>query len=202
MSLQLHPHVAKKGILPTEYVLQVTDTKPANTFIFSEKDLPGYSSRQRAGPRINGGAAGSSSSRLMRQSQGPQGIDKNRRGQGRRGVPSKLHLKPHKYSTYVAHEEQTALAGRIKQEVSCSPVDNGDYKQAMEKRAAEAAKKMKPKLELIEGLPTATGGGMMGLGAPASFDSFIVCSTQFLSISGMLTQHRKPRVRRRRSPRN
>jgi hypothetical protein len=45
----------------------------------------------------------------------------------------------------------------------------------MEKRAEEAAKKMKPKLELIEGLvTTASRGGTTALRAGASFDTFIV----------------------------
>ncbi len=77
-------------MLPAEYVLQVTDSKPANTFVFSEKDLLGYSSRQRAGVPSVGGATVSAGSRLIHQGQRPHGIDKPRRGQGRKGIPSKL----------------------------------------------------------------------------------------------------------------
>jgi len=52
-----------------------------------------------------------------------------------------------------------------------------NYKQVMEKRAQETAKKMKPKLELIEGLVAANGAGTIPGRAGASFDTFIVCIT-------------------------
>ena len=88
MSLLLHPDVARKGDLPAEYILEVVSAKPANTFVFNEKDLPGYLSKQRASSKTNSGVTASAAARLTHQSQGPQGIDKHRRGAGRRGIPS------------------------------------------------------------------------------------------------------------------
>ena len=53
MSLLLSPEVANIHQLPREYNMAVTDQDAINTFIFSEKDLPGYRkySHDRAPPR-------------------------------------------------------------------------------------------------------------------------------------------------------
>lgn len=42
MSLLLTPEAATAQGLPREYNMVVTDPDAMNTFIFSEKDLPGY----------------------------------------------------------------------------------------------------------------------------------------------------------------
>ena len=58
MSLMLLPHIApnldaKKREVPKEYNLRITDPSTINTFVFTEKDLPGYKkySHDRAPPR-------------------------------------------------------------------------------------------------------------------------------------------------------
>lgn len=49
MSLMLAPDVAKIHSVPKEYNMQVTNRDPANTFIFTEKDLPGYAANGKHG---------------------------------------------------------------------------------------------------------------------------------------------------------
>ena len=53
MSLMLSPDTASMHRLPKEYNMVVTDQSAVNTFVFSEKDLPGYRkySHDRAPPR-------------------------------------------------------------------------------------------------------------------------------------------------------
>lgn len=176
MSLLLHQDVARKGKLPSEYVLQVTNTKPANTFVFNEKDLPGYSSKQRASGKAFGGAATSTAPRPIYQSPATQGVVKHRGGSTRKGIPSKPMLEIVCFVTDRRCPEQTALAGRILQEINCVPVDNLDYRQIMETRAAEEEKKIKREILFEPGLVAATSGGTMAAGAGVAFDSFIVCA--------------------------
>lgn len=93
MSLLLEPEVAQQSVLPQEYLLQITNPIAANTFVFSEKDLPGYTPNLRATPKLEDASTPSLAQRSPFQGRsryGPQGIEKNRRSQGRRGVPSKL----------------------------------------------------------------------------------------------------------------
>ena len=92
MSLLLDSMVAERSVLPREYVLEVTNPKAANTLVFSEKDLPGYNTGQRTGMKVEDGITPSLSQRSTPQDRSkyvPQGIEKSRRTQGRRGVPSK-----------------------------------------------------------------------------------------------------------------
>lgn len=93
MSLLLEPEVAQQYILPQEYLLDITNPMPTNTFVFSEKDLPGYTPNLRATPKLEDGSTPSlaqGSAFQGRSRYGPQGIEKSRKTHGRRGVPSKL----------------------------------------------------------------------------------------------------------------
>lgn len=45
----LDPHQKQNSKVPKEYNIRTTDEHSQNTFVFSEKDLPGYSSRNRGG---------------------------------------------------------------------------------------------------------------------------------------------------------
>ena len=51
MSLLLSPEVAINRDVPKEYNMQITNVAPGNTFVFTEKDLPGYSNRTKASLR-------------------------------------------------------------------------------------------------------------------------------------------------------
>ena len=84
--------MAERSVLPREYVLEVTNSIAANTFVFSEKDLPGYTTKLRGVTKAEAGPPTSPGHRTIGQDRtrlGPHGIEKDRRGQGRRGVPSK-----------------------------------------------------------------------------------------------------------------
>lgn len=92
MSLMLEKEVAERSVLPREYVLEVTNSMAMNTFVFSEKDLPGYTTKLRGVTKAEAGAPTSPGHRSIVQDRtrlGPHGIEKDRKGQGRRGVPSK-----------------------------------------------------------------------------------------------------------------
>ena len=89
----LAPEMAARAILPKEYVLEITNPETANTFVFSEKDLPGYPSKLRDSMKLNGGSAAPLAQRPAYHSHlknGPQGFDRLRKGQGRRGIPSEF----------------------------------------------------------------------------------------------------------------
>ena len=88
----LEPDVAERSVLPREYVLEVTNSMAANTFVFSEKDLPGYTTKLRGVTKAEAGSPTSPGQRSILQDRtrlGPRAIEKDRKGQGRRGVPSK-----------------------------------------------------------------------------------------------------------------
>lgn len=88
MSMVLSQDIARKAQLPAEYLLQLSRGQPANTFVFSEKDLPGYASSNKEGFRMSGGATAPVGARSTLLGPNSQGIDKNRRVHGRRGIPS------------------------------------------------------------------------------------------------------------------
>ena len=79
MSLLLSPDAAAKGDFPKEYNMHVMNQESSNTFVFTEKDLPGYRqySHDRAPPRFKD----------------RKKIEKNRRSEAnfRRAIPSKNH---------------------------------------------------------------------------------------------------------------
>lgn len=52
MSLLLDPNLAKNRSVPKEYNMHITNHDSVNTFVFSEKDLPGFRhfSHERAPP--------------------------------------------------------------------------------------------------------------------------------------------------------
>lgn len=45
MSLMLSPDLTKNEDVPKEYNMNITNPDTTNTFVFSEKDLPGFSSK-------------------------------------------------------------------------------------------------------------------------------------------------------------
>lgn len=72
--------------------------------------------------------------------------------------------------------ENTALAGQIRMELNCLPVENAEYRRIMDRRAKQA---MKPKREtkLLTGVISSHGGNLLApgtLGSGGSFETFIV----------------------------
>lgn len=48
LQMLLSSNVAEHQTIPKEYDLDITDESVKNTFVFTEKDLPGFKSRSRA----------------------------------------------------------------------------------------------------------------------------------------------------------
>ncbi len=100
MSLLLSSDIARNKNVPKEYNMHVTNQSPANTFLFTEKDLPGYSSKIKGGAKVGAGVGGMTyphvPPRPRFQDRGKQGgqakYEKGKRWQPyyRKAVPSKL----------------------------------------------------------------------------------------------------------------
>ncbi|KAM0794674.1 transcription initiation factor IIF, beta subunit-domain-containing protein [Usnea florida] len=119
MSILLSPDVAQNRNLPREYNMHIIEQDPMNTFVFSEKDLPGYRaySADRAPPRFKD----------------RKRIEKTRKPDHnfRRAIP-----------------KQTALLGQVRTEINCLPVENKDYLDYMRRRAKEESES-KPKIHVL-----------------------------------------------------
>ncbi|KAF2754134.1 hypothetical protein EJ05DRAFT_479682 [Pseudovirgaria hyperparasitica] len=96
--------------IPKEYELEFTKADPPNMHIFSEKDLPGYKANPFSRSNKQDYNAGKA-----------QGVQKGRRY--RKAIP-----------------KQTALLRSIRKELSCTPVDNKEYHEFMEKRKKQVEK--------------------------------------------------------------
>ena len=74
--------------------------------------------------------------------------------------------------------EKTAVAGRVKSEVNCLPVENDEYRQVMDQRTKQ---EMKPSREtqVLSGPASSHGGNVLypgSLGTSGNFNDFIVSS--------------------------
>ena len=147
MSLMISPDIAKRKNVPKEYNLHITNPDSINTFIFSEKDLPGYKFRQKDWS-LNDAPLG----RINRVRK------KSKMSDFRRTIP-----------------KQTALAGQVRTELSCLPVENAEYQRIMEERTRLA---LRPRREtqFVGGVIAGGGGNILNpgtLGASADLKSFI-----------------------------
>ena len=87
MKLLLDPNISKHKSVPKEYDLAVTNMQATNTFVFAEKDLPGY--RPQAFGRakadlLNAGGTKSSNNNL------PKRVQKFRGARYKRSIPSMM----------------------------------------------------------------------------------------------------------------
>ncbi|WEW59321.1 transcription initiation factor IIF, beta subunit [Emydomyces testavorans] len=133
ISLRLHDVPQNEGV-PKDYNLKrqnINADRSAytvqNTFIFTEKDLPGYKDRLHV---------------LFDESQ-PHGRSYVYE-QMKRDSRKKTNKK--KWEPYMRKTipKQTAIAARVHDEFNCLPVENEEYQRLAEKRALEA---LKPKRE-------------------------------------------------------
>ncbi|KAL6720686.1 hypothetical protein ACLMJK_002611 [Lecanora helva] len=119
MSLLLSPEATGMHHLPKEYNMVVTDQHAMNTFVFSEKDLPGYRkySHDRAPPR-------NKDRKRVEKFRGPT-------SNFRRAVP-----------------KQTNLTGQVRTEINCLPVENADFQRYVleENRRRQD---QKPKIKML-----------------------------------------------------
>ena len=161
MSLLLSPDVAQNRDLPREYNMHIVEQDPMNTFVFSEKDLPGFRafSADRAPPRYKD----------------RKRIEKTRRPEHnfRRAIPSKCISLCKANKLMLASAEQTALAGQVRTEINCLPVENREYVEYMKKRAKEESES-KPKIHVLN---ASVGGNTLQpgiLGSTVDTSAFIV----------------------------
>lgn len=93
MSLMLSPDAIQNDSVPKEYNMHVTNRNSANTFVFTEKDLPGYNSKIK-GPPNQGQRMPPRPNFQDRSRQNFAQADKTRRFQPyfRKAIPSKLTL--------------------------------------------------------------------------------------------------------------
>ncbi|KAM7196084.1 Transcription initiation factor IIF, beta subunit domain containing protein [Rhypophila sp. PSN 637] len=112
LQMRLHPHLQQHKEIPKEYNMDIHDFNVNNTFVFTEQDLPSYAAKnkERAAALAQGIPA-----HLLRQQQKAtepqQPQERSRRGAPytRRAIPKK-----------------TTIAGTIKHEVICTPVENAE----------------------------------------------------------------------------
>ena len=164
--------------VPKEYELGVTDENVANTFVFTEQDLPGFKSKSKAKFDASSANMPARLTRGKNERTGPkQPYDPNKRFQPyyRKAIPSEC--------AYVGEGdnadsqiERTTLAGRVAHEVNCVPVENDEAKRLMAIRMFEETK---PKVatrflnEDVSGV--GTGFVQPGtVGAMNAFGGFIV----------------------------
>ena len=161
MSILLSPDVAHNRDLPREYNMHIIDQDPMNTFVFSEKDLPGYRaySADRAPPRFK------DRKRIAKTKKSEFNF--------RRAIPSKCILVCKLPKLTLSTAEQTALAGHVRTEINCLPVENKDYVQYMKRRAKEESES-RPKIHVLN---ASVGGNTLQpgiLGATVDTSAFIV----------------------------
>ena len=161
MSILLSQDVPQNRDLPREYNMHIIDQDPINTFVFSEKDLPGYRaySADRAPPRLK-------DHKRIAKTKKPE-------SNFRRAIPSKCILL-HRYTKLIlATAEQTALAGQIRTEINCLPVENKEYVEYMKRRAKKESES-RPKIHVLN---ASVGGNTLQpgiLGATVDTSAFIV----------------------------
>ncbi|KAL1960962.1 hypothetical protein VTO42DRAFT_4850 [Malbranchea cinnamomea] len=133
ISLRLHDIPQNEGV-PKDYILKRQNLLPnrqayavQNTFVFTEKDLPGFKDKAQI---------------LFNEAQ-PHGRSYLYEQMKRN---SRKHEKRKKWEPYIRKTipKQTALAGRVHDEFNCLPVENEEYQRMAEERALQA---LKPKKE-------------------------------------------------------
>ncbi|KAK1764683.1 putative transcription initiation factor [Phialemonium atrogriseum] len=157
--LLLKSDIAQHQHIPKEYNMDISDPNVYNTFVFTEQDLPGYAAKNKA--KADALARGIPAHLLRDKNPkppppgGPQPFERGKRGppQYRRGIPKK-----------------TTIGGRIKHEISCTPVPNAETDHILQLRAIEA---MKPKAQttILGALPYGPDG-IIYAGTQRAHDAF------------------------------
>jgi transcription initiation factor TFIIF subunit beta len=102
MSLMLSPDITINENVPKEYNMQITNQKSQNTYVFTEKDLPGFHYKSKGQNRQSADSGSQPFSQGIprvhlpdRFKNGASRIDKGRRGQPyyRKAVPSMCKVK-------------------------------------------------------------------------------------------------------------
>ena len=142
MSLMLSPGLAANRKVPKEYNLQITNKNSSNTFVFTEKDLPGFNNRKKAfNKQVQDESAlpfSQAQPRVQFHDRGLGGtlrVDKGKRMQNyRRAIPSKVEAILGRVRNADCSTERTALTGRVGLELNCLAVEDDDFRRIMSER--------------------------------------------------------------------
>lgn len=148
MSMLLAPDFAKRKNISQEYNLHITNPDSINTFVFSEKDLPGFKFQQKEWMLEESPL--SRSNRVKK--------NKGRASNFQKTIP-----------------KQTALVGQVCTELSCLPVENAEYQRIMEERTRLAFQPRR-ETQFVGGVIAGAGGNVLNpgaLGTVPDFKSFI-----------------------------
>ncbi|MCJ1479275.1 hypothetical protein MMC13_007960 [Lambiella insularis] len=164
MSLLLSSDVENNHNVPKEYNMQLQTWTPANTFIFTEQDLPGYLARAKNATKHMQDSASMPFSQVAprlgfqyRTKQVPAKFDKTKKWQPyyKKAIPKK-----------------TSIAGKVSQEITCLPVENQEYRLLMDERTRQAITSKKETQFVVDSdASNALAPGT--LGASGNFDNFI-----------------------------
>lgn len=169
---------------PLEYELQITNMEVSNTYVFTEKDMPGFetsstSTGKPGDPPIP--------ARLLYQNRKPDSSSST-------GAPAKPDWKNknaaggangQRYSPYVRKTipKKTAIVGTARHEITMIPVYNEEYRKFQHKKQLlEEAPKYSTKFLDTQLKPNLLGAGTAGgMAGGKKFESFIVSHPLSLS---------------------
>ena len=121
--------------VPKEYNLDITDPQVNNTFVFTEQDLPGYASKNKAkADAIKAGIPAYLMKSKNEKETANQSWERRKKG----GVPPRKSI-----------PKKTAIAGRIRHELAGIALDNIETESIM-KRATEEAMAPKQLTALVD----------------------------------------------------
>ncbi|KAI5789144.1 transcription initiation factor IIF, beta subunit [Geopyxis carbonaria] len=149
---------------PTDYDLKITNLEVTNTYVFTEKDMPGYESK--AEPNENEPIP----SRLLYQQSRENNRDKN-------ADTSKRDWKTQRHTPYIrkAIPKRTALVGTARHEISMIPVYNQEYRAYSQRRTAmqEAPKHKTKTMDENSVSQNLLAPGTTGNPSGATFSNFV-----------------------------
>ncbi|KAI9848631.1 MAG: hypothetical protein M1838_000470 [Thelocarpon superellum] len=162
-TMLLAPSAETKRGLPREYDMKLTNADSTNTYIFTEKDLPGYRSRGQGSLKNStyGGVSKGPTNQSAAGKDRPPGAGRWERAP--RGQPRYKRAIP----------KHTALAGLVKHEMSCVPLDLEQERRYVDGKAKASSKPRET--VFLEGVGPVAGNlldpGTLGSGS--NFRSFI-----------------------------
>ncbi|AEO65460.1 uncharacterized protein THITE_2112481 [Thermothielavioides terrestris NRRL 8126] len=151
LQMRLRSDLKAHKKVPKEYNMDVVNHDVNNTFVFTEQDLPSFAAKNKE--RANALAQGIPAHLLRKQQRlMEQPVERGKRGAqyARRPIPKK-----------------TRIAGKIKHEVVCTPVQNAEANRFLALRA-NAAENTQKRTKMVNGLMPS-----QGLTNPKEWDAFL-----------------------------
>ncbi|KAF3940889.1 hypothetical protein ABW19_dt0200318 [Dactylella cylindrospora] len=158
LKLYLTNNKYNEGI-PKRFDMAVTDRNVRNTFVFTEKDMPGFENKAR-GVGSDGNPV--IPSRLLQ----PEKTYDRKFGKGKKFTPFFRKAIP----------KRTALAGTVKHEAVVTPIDNMEFaKYLKRKKDIMEEEQRKKRIQVLEGTtaPALLQPGTLGGTGISTFDQFI-----------------------------